>query len=556
MQPPATPLAALTSHFLRGFVASDTPAADADSATTMVRALATVATPALMAAFWLATLAPKTMLAWPAAGTHYLFVLYSFVALGAVATVQWESLFPEPKDFLILLPLPLPMRTLLTAKLRAVGLFLLAFLVAANVFGTVLMPALAEGQMLRALWAHAVATACAGAAAALLILAVESAVILVVPSSSFRRTAPLLKALLIASLLTLLFLYGTVAGELEGLFSGAPRLALCVPPLWYLAVYECALHSAAATPYAHMLARIGLVAIPVLAACTALLYPSAWGRRKRMALEGSRSRPNDRGAKRDTLLDRTLLRSPAQRAVFRFVQQTLLRIGRYSNHLALYAGVGLALSICLAIRLSVDTRGTHLAVWRPGVLAALPVLLFWTVAGLRSVFLLPVELSARWIFRMAPLRSSEAVRTTGQCVLLCCAGVIALCAISVGLLDGSLRTALLHGVFGVGQALLLTDAFFFLHSSIPFTRPRLPGRQSLPGTLAVYVFGLPLVAVLSVIAEMRFARLPWTFVLVTGAAALLHMGLERFRRSSLHPALDDAYLDEADDEFLTLSLTT
>ena len=41
---------------------------------------------------------------------------------------------------------------------------------------------------------------------------------------------------------------------------------------------------------------------------------------------------------------------------------------------------------------------------------------------------------------------------------------------------------LLQAVFGGIYALLLTDIFFFLESSMPFTRPRTPGLSSVPLT--------------------------------------------------------------------------
>ena len=69
------------------------------------------------------------------------FVLFSFVVMGVVATFEWEMLFPDKADFLILLPMPLKPRELFYAKGMALLAFLGMFLVATNAFSGILFPA-------------------------------------------------------------------------------------------------------------------------------------------------------------------------------------------------------------------------------------------------------------------------------------------------------------------------------------------------------------------------------------------------------------------------------
>ncbi|HEY9138172.1 MAG TPA: hypothetical protein VIM67_07845, partial [Terriglobus sp.] len=108
----STPFRTLATHFTRMLYATG---ADA-SQTSTVRTLAGVATPMLMAAFWIVTLATH-LTPWAFASLHYLFVLYSFCAMACVTALQWERLFPTRTDFLILLPLPIRPHTLFGAKL-------------------------------------------------------------------------------------------------------------------------------------------------------------------------------------------------------------------------------------------------------------------------------------------------------------------------------------------------------------------------------------------------------------------------------------------------------
>ena len=99
----------LVGHFFRRFFDNDTVQVDGDTQTTVVRALATVAVPGLMVAFWLQTAYPLKPLKrppWLIIEDHYWFVLFTFVVMGAVAVFEWEMLFPDRLDFLILSPLP------------------------------------------------------------------------------------------------------------------------------------------------------------------------------------------------------------------------------------------------------------------------------------------------------------------------------------------------------------------------------------------------------------------------------------------------------------------
>src|SRR6202012_1122968 len=88
-----------------------------------------------------------------------------------------------------------------------------------------------------------------------------------------------------------------------------------------------------------------------------------------------------------SLLHKTLLRQPQQRAIFHFMSQTITRNPRYQSFLALYSGAGLALA--LGNIMTVGTLPAHtlaLAVSRIGLHSLLPLLLFWTIAGLRASF--------------------------------------------------------------------------------------------------------------------------------------------------------------------------
>ena len=547
-----SPEKALTVHFFGQFFQSDNPAS---VETPVVRALAAVATPMLMAGFWIVTLA-RGLQPWSAAGIHYVFVLYAFCAMGCVTTLQWDRLFPERLDFLVLLPMPLRGRTIFSSKLRAVAAFLTLFLFAANISGTLLIPVLAGWRLPLAMVAHGAAVFSAGIASALGVLALESMVIALTPERWFRYIAPIVQTILIAAFLTLFLRMGTVMEALPTAFSGSNQGARWFPPLWFLAIYECGMGGPTATAFVQSLARQAWTCLPVLFVLVVMLYPAAWARRRHMALEGTRSARLRDGRLWDAFVHRTVLQMPDTRAVFHFMRQTLTRLSRYHMGLAAYAGAGLALSLTFAMGIEITGGMVHVALVRTGVQAVLPLLLFWTVAGLRAAFLLPADLGARWIFRLAGLRTQRVISTTKLFVLAACCAVIALVMMALVVCGWRGSDLVLQAIYGTCCAVLLVDLFFFLEAHVPFTRPALPGRSSLPMTLALYVFGVPVLVLLMVTLERWAGNSPWRAAETCSAAAGVHILMHWLRVLPSHPVSEDAFLDESSEEVQTLGLST
>ncbi len=547
-----TPQTALAGHFLRQFFHGD----DSTSAEMpIVRALAAIATPMLMAAFWIVTLAHE-LRPWAAAGVHYVFVLYAFCAMGCVTTVRWEQLFPERLDFLVLLPMPLQGRSIFAAKLRAVAVFLSLFLFAANIFGTLLVPVLAGLRLPIAMAAHTAAVFSAGTASALAVLSLEALVIILVPERWFRFVVPVVQTALITAFVALFLRVGTVMEALPTLLSNGEAMARWIPPVWFLSVYESGMGGKTSSALTHTLARQAWMCLPVLLALVVMLYPAAWARRRRMALEGTHSARLRDGRIWEAFLHRMVLQKPDARAVFHFMKQTLTRLSRCHVGLAAYAGAGLALSLTLAVRIELGDGMVRLALSPTGVRAVLPLLLFWTVAGLRTAFLLPADLGARWIFRLAGLQTQRVISTTKLFVFTACCAVIVLIMMALTACRWRGSVLFLQAIYGTCCAVLLIDFFFFLEAHVPFTRPLLPGRSSLPMTLALYVFGVPVLVLLMVALERWAGHSAWHATTICSATAGIHILLRWLRGLPSHSAFDDPFLDELTEEVQTLGLST
>src|ERR1017187_2401543 len=182
----------LIGHFFRRFFDNDTVQVEGDTLTTVVRALAIVMVPGMQVAFFLQNRYP-TSPPWNAMHDQYFFVLTSFVVMGAVSIFEWEMLFPDRLDFLVLSPLSVKPLQMLAAKAAALDAFLALFLFSCNVFGIVMLPAVSHGDFFRQIYAQAAAVLLAGAFAALLILALGGVLLCVLDSTRFRMASPILQ---------------------------------------------------------------------------------------------------------------------------------------------------------------------------------------------------------------------------------------------------------------------------------------------------------------------------------------------------------------------------
>jgi len=518
----------LYHHFFRRFFDNDTLSIQGETETTVIRFLCFCAVPSLMFAFWLAPHYPLRPY-WNVESDRYFFVLYSFVAMGIVATFEWEMLFPDRSDFLILLTLPLKARELFYAKGRALLTFLVMFLFAANIFASLIFPAFSTtrvNHLSYLIWtflAHWVAVALAGTFSAFTLLAIEGLMLCLLPTRWFRTASTTMQAVSITVLLLALLLYPLISGHLQILMSGQASLARFIPPLWFLGLYESLVQGSGAPAGASALGAIGIYATAGVILLSLVTYPAAWSRQKKRALEGVPLAPRQSRNRLTHLLHRNLLRQPQQRAVFHFMSQTIARNPRYQSFLALYSGAGLALALCSIA--TVRTLPDHTlapALSIPGLHSLLPLLLFWTVAGLRASFAFPVDMRARWIFPISihlpesstpnlyayPGRAAKAAKTW---VLLCCA-LLSCVLLSILLaLHWSYRDLLIQAVCAASISLLLTDLLFLGRTQIPFTRPRMPGRTSLPLVFVLYAAIFPGVVLFTVEfafnAEKRIALL-------------------------------------------------
>lgn len=550
----------LVRHFLECFFRNELLASDGDVQARLVQAAFALGIPGFVIALYLYTpyhLPHQVRAYWSQAGDHYFYVLYAFVAMGLVAIFEWDLFFPGPLDMIVLSPLPVRNGRMFRARITAILVVVGSVLVASNVLAPVVLPAATDPpHLFRFLAGHLTAVTAAGLFAAGFFIGLEGLLLAILGSQIFRRASLWLQGISVCVLLTLLFLYPVFFNSLGTLLQPGSSLPLWLPPFWFLGIYQRIVEGPATPAELVRLAHLGTIATAGAVALAAGSYPLAWRRRTRGLMEGGVRR--DRLHRSTVLMERmlhlSLAHNPAARAIWHFVSGNLVRVARYRMYLVMYGGAGAALVVASIVR--AEVRGGllifHLST--EGVRAAIPIIVFWTVSGLRTTFSSTSDQQGRWIFRTTNGRASllqlhAAMRWVfWYSVLL--SGSLAVCACA-GLPHalGGWKGFATQMLVAVGLSLLLTDAFFLNADSIPFTESRRSGGVNFALLLIPY-FGFFPVLVLATTAEEPWIEAGAAHLLISAGMVLsMHLCLELFRRRRMAERLRWMKADEDEEDF-------
>jgi len=492
---------------------------------------------------------------WSQAADHYFYVMYSFIVMGAATVYEWDLLFPDLLDIFVLSPLPIARPHLFFARVLSLAIFLTLVLLGTSTLGTIFLPLVAEQHhFLRHLLAHATAVIVSGVFAATSFLALQGFLLNTVGERVFRRITPLLQGASIMLLLTILLLFPTLSRSLNLLLlSGSPAVRY-FPPFWFLGIYERLLAGPSALPVFGELAHLGCYAVFGMLACTLVTYPLAYRRRVRQLIEGANAiaTPSRAAVPMHHLLHATILRHPPQRAIFHFISQTILRSQRQRVTLAMFGGLGIALTLAEMVILRVANGHIRPALLADGIRSAVPIMAFWTVIGLRSVLSAPVDRRGSWLFGVLIGRPGSGhlagtrVWITLWVVLVSLGTAVFFHALSPAGLKTPLITAGQLAV-AIGVSFLLADIFLFSVRTIPFTHLHKGAITDLPLAVVRYFVLFPFFVAIVVHyeawIEASISHLVKTLLIFASA----HFLLQSAQAGSLRQSTLDTPPDEADE---------
>jgi hypothetical protein len=481
------------------------------------------------------------------------FFLWVFMLLlGFITVVEWDVIFPDRRDFLNIIPLPVRLRTFFLAKSASFFLFIGIYSIAAHApasfsFGYFLTRFRSGSPLfiLRYMAAHLAAGAAANVFLFFLCVFIQGLLMSLLSYGLYKRVSLIIRFVLLTSIVFLLIVSLTATVSIPQSFANFPAMKdskdvflYVIPPMWFTGLYEYLLGNR--EPFFVRLSAyaLGAVLLSIMAFFGAAAI--SYSRHLKRSLEVRRARVNL--SKLKDLFSRTFdalfLRNPIQRAVFHFFGQTLWRSPlhkmRLFNYLAVSSGLALIMLGTTQLLRSHMTTSNR-------TLFSIPLMLsFFLLLGIRSLSNVPASLEANWVFQItegSPRRHYFA--GLKKAVLVeALVPLFTLVFVFYNYLWGW-KSALLHVAYGLVASVLLLEIFFFRYSKVPFACTFVPGKAKVHVYWLPYVFGFILYAsFLSSLERFLFAypRYFLSYFVICGilfAASRVYQDVYFYRRQPI-----------------------
>jgi len=433
---------------------------------------------------------------------EYFFIVLSMTVTGAVAVWRWDAIFPDRRDFMNLVPLPISTRTIFSANLVAV-LFLVGLIAFdVNAVSCILFPMVVGATQSKFLFfvqfalVHGVTVLLASIFSFFAVFSVLGLLMAVLPPRTLRRVSGYIRGVVVVYLVAVLCTTFAIPNLLRTVKGPLPTWTLLMPSCWFLGLCQ-RLHGRADT----VLMELSGQALPGVAAVAVLaLGGYVVGYRRhfvRIAEIGDSAPPahSPRLSRLGLLLDRLALRTPFQKAGFRFICKTLLRSESHRLVLTAVAGLGLVLASQALMDAFAGANSLRKAALSPEALSIPFILSFLVIVGLRMVFEIPAELRSNWIFQLMLDSERQECESLARRVILILTlpWLVAMAFPGYVFLEGWL-VASLHTFLVVTWALLLTNIVLIRFRKLPFTCTLPVFKQHSFVTLLSFGFGFLLYA--------------------------------------------------------------
>lgn len=473
----------LTRHFSGGFLDNDLMSPVTDMHGVLSKVLALVILPGVMYPFSLIfryggqpfdTYQSLDVLSW---GDKCIFVMLSIVVMGLATVLEWDALQLDRRDCLAFGALPIRSRTILLAKLAALGRFLLVMSVPLTLFGALTFPAIMHAgwrsagmHVARNAAGHVVATMAASWCVFFALLAARGIMQCVLGQRLLRRAAAGVQIVTMLGFVVALLMAPAIASGTVDLKRSAAGAGGFAPQMWFLGIYQT-IAGRGDADWASLAWR-GWLALVVTAATAIGASVVAYRRVLGTTLEAVQAG----GARRSWMMrvvnavGVVVARHPVERGFFSFTVLTLVRSPWHRLVLAAFFGGALALSMVTLDLATVARDGVGRTPVVPAYALAMQfVVVVIVLAGVRASAAAPAEVPSSWILRM--LDSGQPQRWMAgfrKGVLVAIVGpVIALMGAAVWPQYGW-HTAWTYGLSAFVFAMLALEVLFLGFGRVPF----------------------------------------------------------------------------------------
>jgi hypothetical protein len=432
------------------------------------------------------------------------FIAFFMIVLAIIVVLDWDILFPDQKDVLNIMPLPVRAMTVFQAKFISFLILIGLYTTAVNSISTLVvsffLPQLRSwhfGFMIRYAAAHVVSTTAAFIFTFFLLSLINGVFLLILSPRIYRRLSLFLRFWLLIGLVFLMmvllvnsFIMPDMFGWLGRVLDRGTGVELYFPPLWFTGLYEWLLGSRnPVMEFGAWAAIASVLLLPLLYfGLLALTYRRHLGKG---AEEASSRKPFARFRQAASLIFQDLaLRDGAQRAVYYFFVRTFRSSPRHRIRIAAFLALGIGLSIISLLNSGISSLRSF-STRDINVLSVQLILYLFLLIGLRSAAGVPIAPEANWIFKLTETRASRHYLVGMKKAMT--ARTIVPIAIIVFILYArawGVGKAALHSAFGFAWALILLEVLFWGYSKIPFCCLTAPGKTKIYWYWSVYGLGV------------------------------------------------------------------
>jgi hypothetical protein len=407
---------------------------------------------------------------------EYFFIVLSMAVTGAVAVWRWGDIFPDRRDYMNLVPLPIPVSKIFLANLTAVLLLGVLLAVDVNALSVILFPLVVAASQdsflffLQFTGIHALCVTLASIFTFLLVFAVAGSAMAFLPYVFFRWLSPYIRGLISVGLLALLATCFAAPEPIKQLAS-SPGLAIrFLPSAWFIAL--CQQLRGKGNPTFSELSRWALLSPGVLLVIALVAYGVSYRRHFIRIPERGDFDPAMGPSPLSWAtgwVEAKLFRSAFQSGCGKFVLRTLLRNEKHLLALTSFAGLGFVLASHALIH-AFGGGVNQEALLSSDALSAPFVLGYCLIVGLRFTYEIPVDLRANWIFRtLVDVKAHESSATAVRASLVFVVPWLVAVVFPIYVYTAGLPMAVLHTAIVMAWLLLLAQVVFHKFNKIPFT---------------------------------------------------------------------------------------
>jgi hypothetical protein len=485
---------------------------------------------------------------------EHALIATTMLLIGLFSVLNWDSIFPDKRDVLVLAPLPVHPEIIFVAKLSALAYAMGVSALALNVFSGLLWPLYLASTVsfmgiLRSFAAYWTTVAVAAAFMFFTVLSIQGVASQLMPRQLFLRLSALIQTTLFCIFLGMYILEPSLETPQALNAPENQRLLAWLPTYWFFGLFHRldGVKGPARAAFAALADRASIALVVVIATAAATLLLTYFRSLRRIAEEPD-ILPHSHQLQ--WLKRQRFPGNPLSATIMFFCLRTLLRSRHHRVILSFYFGVGFAIvlayirTLFFLDRMGQSSSGTASPLVSSPVLAASILMMCVGVAGIRVVSSLPIALHANWIFRITELREPSAYLATTRraFAILGIAPVwLGSCVLFFAIWPWSMACEHLLVLALLGMILVELSLHGF--RKIPFTCSYLPGKGNLQYVFwACALFLLPLINAAAQ-AEIRMLNHPLGYCTIIAALCVALAGA-RWNAAKPAPSLPQMQFDE------------